>query len=149
MKKTARAGPSLGVLAMVTALGMGTAAGQASAADPGGWLYVVNASPHSLILVIDDAHLDLPANGRVSQPVTAGSHGLAAVLGSRTFSEMSELDPVAAGAEKGRNYWCFVGGETKGVPKLIPVSPADCAALVRAGNDTPPPDRRPLAVGGK
>ena len=136
MKKTAHA-----ALAMLTALGGWAAVvGPGRAAEPDGWLYVVNASARSLILVIDDAHIDLPAKGRVSQPLAAGRHGLAAVLGARTVSQWSALDLDAAGAEKGRNYWCFVGGETKGVPHLIQVAPADCAALVRAGDDSAAPE---------
>jgi len=130
-------------LAMLTAMG-GLAGGWgARAAEPDGWLYVVNASPRSLVLVIDNAQLDLPGNGRVSRPLNAGGHGLAAVLGARTVSQWSALGLETAGSEKGRNYWCFVGGESKGVPRLIPVAPADCAALVRAGDEAAPVSAHP------
>lgn len=131
-------------LVLSLALGAGgvlAAGGPGQAAEPDGWLYVVNASAHGLLLVVDDARLDLPGNGRVIQPITPGGHGLAAVLGARTTSQWSALDLTAAGSEKGRSYWCFVSSESRGVPHLLQVAPADCSALVRAGSEATTPIR--------
>jgi hypothetical protein len=121
-------------LAMISTL----AAGPANAAEPDGWLYFVNAAAHPMTLVVDGDHTELAARTRVAQPLSAGGHGLAAVIGGRTASQYLAFDLGAAGRDRGRAYWCYLGSEARGVPELIALPPADCIALIRAGHDDEP-----------
>ncbi|MDB5477011.1 MAG: hypothetical protein JWP49_2522 [Phenylobacterium sp.] len=120
--------------------------GGAGAAEPQGWLYVVNAAARPLTLVVDGSSFDLPARARVSHLVSAGPHGLAAILGGRTVSEYDSLDAAMLAADrKGRAYWCFLAGEIKGAPRLTQMDVNQCRALVEAGDDSAAPIAAPIA----
>jgi hypothetical protein len=126
-------------LAALAGLAAFAACGAASAQEPQGWLYIVNAAARPLTLVVDGSSFDLPARARVSRQVTAGPHGLAAILGGRTVSEYDSLDAaVLTAGRKGRSYWCFLAAEIKGAPRLTQMDAAQCRALVEAGEDDLP-----------
>jgi len=130
-------GAGLAVVGLALLMGA-TSSRAARAAEPDGWLYFVNAAAHPLTLVVDSAHTELAARTRIAQPLNAGGHGLAAVIGVRTASKYAAFDLEAAGRDQGRAYWCYLGTEVRGAPELIALPPADCAALVRAGHDDTP-----------
>ncbi|HEV2533503.1 hypothetical protein [Phenylobacterium sp.] len=137
MHRILRAGLAGVGLAMIS--GFAAYGAAASAADADGWLYFVNVAAHPLTLVVDGAHMDLPVRTRIAQPLSPGSHGLAAVLGARTASQYSAFDLDAAAHDRGRAYWCFLGAETRGEPHLIAVAPEECTQLIRAGRDDEAP----------
>jgi hypothetical protein len=133
-------------LAAVAGLCAMAAGGAGHAAEAQGWLLFVNAAARPLTLVIDGASMDLPARASVSRLVSAGPHGLAAILGGRTVSEYDSLDAAVLAADrKGRAYWCFLAGEIKGAPRLTQMDVNQCRALVEAGDDSAAPIVTPIA----
>jgi hypothetical protein len=136
---------SIGLAAAVGLAGM-LAGAPSQAAEAQGWLLFVNAAARPLTLVIDSASVDLPARASVSRLVSAGPHGLAAILGGRTVSEYDSLDAAVLAADrKGRAYWCFLAGEIKGAPRITQMDVNQCRALVEAGDDSAAPVVTPIA----
>lgn len=122
----------------------------AQAAEPDGWLYVVNAGKNPAGFKLDQAETaQLPAFSHLSEPVSAGPHGLATVIGARVASDYHHLELADAGRDaRGRAWWCVMVSEVKGAPRMTLVSPDACGALIRGGAPDPTPPTTTAAVGG-